>query len=74
MNNPALVKILSLKKEYEWFLSEEFKKLREDFTPVDNRKSLDQPDPEGQQVKQAKEAEGVAGTTYNAAKAKAKAK
>jgi predicted transcriptional regulator len=53
-NNPSTVKIMSLKKDkFQWFLSDEFKKLREDFTPVDNRKYVHQEDPEKQAAQAA---------------------
>ena len=49
IKNPALQKVLILKKEFEWCLSEEFKQLREGFTPVDNRKFMKEVvDPEQQ--------------------------
>jgi hypothetical protein len=41
--NPAMIKIMKLKKdEFDWFLSNEFKKLRDNFTPVDNRRYMNQ--------------------------------
>jgi hypothetical protein len=33
-------KKITLKPEFEWFLSEEFKKLREEFVPTDNREEI----------------------------------
>jgi AAA lid domain len=60
-NHPANVRIMFLKKDkFEWFLSEEFKQLRDNFTPVDNRKFMREPDPE---IKAAKAAAAVTTTT-----------
>jgi hypothetical protein len=36
------IKQISLRKEFEWFLSEEFRSLREEFKPTDNSESLDE--------------------------------
>ncbi|CAN5281778.1 hypothetical protein BH18THE2_BH18THE2_26570 [soil metagenome] len=48
-NNPSAVKVMTLKKDrFAWFLGNEFKKLRDDFTPVDNRKYIHQDGPEKQ--------------------------
>jgi predicted transcriptional regulator len=48
-NNPSTVKVMTLKKDkFQWFLSDEFKKLRQDFTPVDNTKYIQEEDPEKQ--------------------------
>ena len=53
-NNPAKVKIMRLKMDkFEWFLSDEFKNLRDGFTPVDNRKYIHEPDPEIEAAKSA---------------------
>jgi predicted transcriptional regulator len=53
-NNPAQVKVMILAKDkFEWFVSDEFKKLREDFTPVDNRKYIHEEDPEKQAATEA---------------------
>jgi hypothetical protein len=35
-------KKIKLKPEFEWFLSEEFKKLREEFVPTDNNEELEE--------------------------------
>jgi hypothetical protein len=52
--NPAMVKVMTLRKDkFDWFLSDEFKKLREDFTPVDNRRYMHEEDPERQAATQA---------------------
>jgi predicted transcriptional regulator len=59
-NNPSTVKIMNIKKDkFEWFLSEEFKKLREDFTPVDNRKYMHDEDPERDAAEEASVAEAI---------------
>ena len=52
-NNPATIRILRLKKDFEWFLSAEFKWLRDDFNPTDNRKYILEPDPEVEAAKAA---------------------
>ena len=52
-NNPATVRILRLKKDFEWFLSAEFKWLRDGFNPTDNRKYILEPDPEEEAAKAA---------------------
>ena len=53
-NNPAKVTIMRLKMDkFEWFLSDEFKKLRDGFTPVDNKNYLHQADPEIEAAKSA---------------------
>jgi hypothetical protein len=44
--NPTTVKVMSLREKFGWFLTEEFKRLRGEFTPVDNREYIDEPDPE----------------------------
>jgi hypothetical protein len=63
-NHPANVRIMRLKKDkFEWFLSEEFKQLRDNFTPVDNRKFMQEPDPEKEATKAAAATEGVTKTT-----------
>jgi hypothetical protein len=63
-NNPAQVKVMKLRVtteskngEFDWFLTDQFKKLRGNFTPVDNRKYMDQAaeDMEKEAVKQASE-------------------
>jgi hypothetical protein len=36
------IKHISLRKEFEWFLYEEFKKLREEFKTTDDSESLDE--------------------------------
>jgi hypothetical protein len=36
------IKQISLKKEFEWFLSEEFKKLREEFKTTDDSESVNE--------------------------------
>ena len=50
-NNPATIRILRLKKDFEWFLSPEFNWLRDGFNPTDNRDYIRQPDPEFKAVK-----------------------
>ena len=53
-NNPSTVKVMTLKKDkFEWFLSDEFKKLREDFRPVDNRSHMHEEDKEKQAAAEA---------------------
>jgi hypothetical protein len=52
-NNPATIRILRLKKDFEWFLSPEFNWLRDGFNPTDNRDYIRQPDPEFKAVKAA---------------------
>jgi predicted transcriptional regulator len=64
-NNPSTVKVMTLKKDkFEWFLSDKFKKLWEDFTPVDNRRYMHEEDPERQVATEA------AASTAEAAKTK----
>jgi hypothetical protein len=61
--NPAMVKVMTLKKDkFEWFLSDEFKKLREDFTPVDNTRYMHEEDPERQAATEAASAAEAAKT------------
>ena len=63
-NHPANVRIMFLKKDkFEWFLSKEFKQLRDNFTPVDNRKFMREPDPEIEAAKAAAAATETATTT-----------
>ncbi len=53
-NHPSMKTVISLNRDkFDWFLTEEFRKLRGDFTPVDNRKYIDQPDPEKQAAQEA---------------------
>jgi predicted DNA-binding transcriptional regulator YafY len=52
-NNPAMIKIMTLKKEFDWFLTEDFKKLRAGFTPVDNRQHMNEEDVEKQAAAKA---------------------
>ena len=53
-NNPSTVKVMTLKNDkFAWFLGDEFKKLRGDFSPVDNRKYIHQVDPEKQVATEA---------------------
>lgn len=59
-DNPAIQKVIKLKKDkFGWFLTDEFKRLRQDFTPVDNRKFIDEADPEKQAAEEAAEKIGV---------------
>jgi transcriptional regulator TrmB len=52
--NPAMIKIMRLvKSDFGWFLTDQFKKIRDNFTPVDNRKYIGQEDPEKQVAKAA---------------------
>ena len=68
-------KVLILKKEFEWCLSDEFKQLREGFTPVDNRKFMKEEDPEQQAAKEAADIKTQQRAAYDTARAKiAKAK
>jgi uncharacterized protein YukE len=51
-NNPAMVKVMTLRKDkFEWFLSDVFKQLRDNFTPVDNKQFMNEEDPEAQAAK-----------------------
>ena len=51
-NNPTYVKTMRLKNdEFGWFLSGDFKRLRNNFTPVDNRQFMKESDPEAEAVK-----------------------
>jgi hypothetical protein len=52
-NNPATIRIIRLKKDFEWFQSPEFKWLRDNFNPIDNRKYMREPDPEIEAAKAA---------------------
>jgi predicted transcriptional regulator len=53
-NHPASVKIMRLKRDkFEWFLSDEFKQLRDNFTPVDNKKYMQDESPEKEAVEKA---------------------
>jgi predicted transcriptional regulator len=75
INNPAMQKVLILKNEFEWCLSDEFKQLREGFTPVDNRKFMKEKDPEQHAVKEAADIKTQQRAAYDTARAKiAKAK
>ena len=59
--NPATVKIMKLKKdEFDWFLSDDFKKLRDNFTPVDNRKYMNQEEVEDREKQAAAAATSTA--------------
>jgi hypothetical protein len=52
--HPANVRVMHLKKDpFEWFLGDEFNKLRDKFTPVDNRKFMEEQDPEKEAAKAA---------------------
>ena len=75
-NNPSMVKVMTLKKDkFKWFLSDEFKKLREDFTPVDNRRHIHEEDPEKQAATEAAEkTKAVSRAVYDAARTRIKAK
>jgi hypothetical protein len=62
-NNPTMQTVISLdRNKFEWFLSDEFKRLRDEFTPVDNRKYIHEQDPEHQAAKEAEAATTTATT------------
>jgi hypothetical protein len=62
-DNPAMIKIMRLKRDFDWFLSPEFQQLRDKFTPVDNRKFMQDPDPEKAAAKAAAAASEAEATT-----------
>jgi hypothetical protein len=62
-NHPANVRVMLLKRDkFEWFPGREFKPLRDNFTPVDNRKFMQEPDPETEAAKAAAATEAAATT------------
>jgi predicted transcriptional regulator len=53
-NHIANVKIMRLKRDkFDWFLCDEFKELRNNFRPVDNRKYIQEEDPEKEAAEKA---------------------
>jgi hypothetical protein len=75
-NNPSTVKVMTLKKDkFGWFLGDEFKKLRDGFSPVDNRRYIHEEDPEKQAATEAAEKTNAeARAEYNAVAARLKTK
>jgi hypothetical protein len=66
-DNPAKVKIMHLKQDkFDWFLKDEFKKLRGKFTPVDNRRYMQEADPEREAAKSAASDTATTPTTTQA--------
>jgi predicted transcriptional regulator len=61
--NPAKIKIMRLKKIFAWFLTDKFKELRGDFTPVDNRRYIQEVDSEKEAAKAAASSTATAAST-----------